>query len=158
MSGTSMATPAVTGIVATWLQANPYLTGSEVRNIIKDTAIADYYVTGTENCSWGAGKIDAYTGLQSLLSTGVNDVCVMQNQVLVYPNPNGGQFKVFTQGEYAGSVLNVYSTSGALVHSMPISAADEAVDVDLQGKLLPGIYVVQIEGKGVNYSTRMIIK
>ena len=158
MSGTSMATPAVTGIVATWLQANPYLTGSEVRNIIKETAIADYYVTGTENCSWGAGKIDAYTGLQSLLSTGVNDVCVMQNQVLVYPNPNGGQFKVFTQGEYAGSVLNVYSTSGALVHSMPISAAVDAVDVDMQGKLLPGIYVVQIEGKGVNYSTRMIIK
>ncbi|MGN1246695.1 MAG: S8 family peptidase [Muribaculaceae bacterium] len=158
MSGTSMATPAVTGIIATWLQANPSLTSSEVRDIINETAIVDSYVSSATDCSWGAGKIDANAGLQKILTAGVNEVNVMQNQVLVYPNPNGGQFKVFTQGEYKGASLNVFSTAGALVHSMPLDAATDAVDVDLQGQLLPGIYLVQITGKGVNYSTRMIIK
>lgn len=158
MSGTSMATPAVTGIVATWLQCKPTLTGAEVRDVISRTAIVDEFVSSATNCAWGAGKIDANAGLQFLLNSGVNDVDVKQNQVLVYPNPNGGQFKVFTQGEYAGAELNVYSMSGARVFSMPVDAADEAVDVDLKGQLLPGVYVLQITGKGANYSTRMIIK
>lgn len=158
MSGTSMATPAVTGIIALWLQVNPHLTGAEVRNIISQTAKKDSYVTGATNCCWGAGKIDAYAGLQAVMESGVAEVAVKQNQVLIYPNPNGGEFKVFTQGEYDGASLSVFSTSGAMILSMPISAASQAVDIDLSGKLLPGIYVVKIEGKGVNHSTRMIIR
>lgn len=158
MSGTSMATPAVTGMVALWLQYKPTLTGAEAREIIWQTAKTDDFVTSATNCAWGAGKFDAYAGLQKLIELGVNDISVKQDQVLVYPNPNGGQFKVFTQGEYKGSTLNVFDMSGARVCTMPLNAANEAVDVDLQGRLLPGIYVVQIEGSKCNYSTRMIIR
>ena len=158
MSGTSMATPAVTGMIALWLQVNPNLTGADVRQIINQTAKKDSYVTDATTCCWGAGKIDAYAGLQAVMESGVDEVAVMQNQVLIYPNPNGGQFKVFTQGEYQGATLSVFGASGALLHSQPISAASQAVDIDLSGKLLPGIYVVNVAGCGVNYSTRMIIK
>ena len=46
MSGTSMATPFITGVLATWLQANPTLSPNDVRNIFKKTARQDNY-TGT---------------------------------------------------------------------------------------------------------------
>lgn len=156
-SGTSMATPAVTGIVATWLQYKPTLTVAEVREILVKTGVKDSYVQAGDPVQWGNGKIDAYAGLQEIMQSGVNDVEVKQNNVLVYPNPNGGQFKVYTQGEYNGAMLNVYNMSGALVFSSQIDASEEAVDVNLSG-LNTGVYIVNIKGEKVNYSTRMVIE
>ena len=78
--------------------------------------------------------------------------------MLIYPNPNGGQFKVFTQGETEGATLNVFSVAGALVYSCRIDASQEAADVDVAGYLQPGIYVVQVVGEKANYCTRMAIE
>ena len=70
MSGTSMATPFITGVLATWLQANPTLSPNDVRNIFKKTARQDNY-TGTisENGdnTWGFGKIDAWNGIKECI-------------------------------------------------------------------------------------------
>lgn len=68
MAGTSMATPAVTGIIALWLQANPNLTSKQILEIIHATSKKDEY-TGSDdwNPSWGYGKIDAYAGLKAAL-------------------------------------------------------------------------------------------
>lgn len=157
-TGTSMATPCVTGIIATWMQYKPTLSVAEVREILTETAIRDEYVTSGDPVKWGKGKIDAYAGLQYIMTSGVNDVEVSQNNVLIYPNPNGGQFKVLTQGETDGATLSVYNAAGALVYTSPINASDDAIEVDLSGNLNAGIYVVAITGEKVNYSTRMIIK
>ena len=65
MSGTSMATPTTTGIMALWLQANPDLTVNDVLNVFSQTAIKDSYVTGTNASHFGRyGKIDALAGLK----------------------------------------------------------------------------------------------
>ncbi|MBP1947424.1 S8 family serine peptidase [Virgibacillus litoralis] len=57
MSGTSMATPHVAGVVALILDANPELTPEEVKNIIQQTAtpMSDY-----EAWEVGAGYVNAY--------------------------------------------------------------------------------------------------
>lgn len=157
-SGTSMATPAVAGIVASWMQYKPTLSVAEIRSILQKTGIKDSYVLAGDPVQWGSGKIDAYAGLQEIIGSGVNDVEVKQNVVMVYPNPNGGQFKVFTQGEYNGAALSVYDVAGTLVYSARLNASQQAADIDLAGTLNPGIYVVNVEGEKVNYSTRMIIK
>ena len=72
MSGTSMCTPAVAGIVALWMQAatesGKVLTLSEVKNIMKETAIHDSWVTdGAYASHFGNGKIDALAGIQYIL-------------------------------------------------------------------------------------------
>ena len=153
-----MATPAVAGIVASWMQYKPTLSVAEIRSILQKTGIKDSYVLAGDPVQWGSGKIDAYAGLQEIIGSGVNDVEVKQNVVMVYPNPNGGQFKVFTQGEYNGAALSVYDVAGTLVYSARLNASQQAADIDLAGTLNPGIYVVNVKGEKVNYSTRMIIK
>lgn len=66
LSGTSMSSPMVTGIVALWMQHNPSLGTDSVRAILHGTAHNDRY---TGNCVsepsniWGHGKVNAYGGL-----------------------------------------------------------------------------------------------
>lgn len=61
-SGTSMATPVVSGICALVLDANPDLTPAQVRNIICATAVKDSVIT--EN-KMGYGKIDAEAAVKA---------------------------------------------------------------------------------------------
>ena len=68
MSGTSMATPCVSGIVALWLQANPNLTPAQIKTVMQETAITDTYTNGTYASHFGQGKIDALAGLAYILS------------------------------------------------------------------------------------------
>lgn len=65
ISGTSMATPIVSGIVATWLQANPKLTPAEVAAII--AATSDPLPNYDENTQ-GKGVINPSKGLEVALS------------------------------------------------------------------------------------------
>lgn len=72
MEGTSMATPTAAGIVALWLQVakdnNIELTTSQVKEIMKQTAIKDSYVTSGSNAShFGNGKLDALAGIKYIL-------------------------------------------------------------------------------------------
>lgn len=72
MSGTSMCTPMVAGIVALWMQAatecGKTLTLSEVKNIMRETAIHDYWVVEGANAThFGNGKIDALAGIEYIL-------------------------------------------------------------------------------------------
>jgi serine protease AprX len=58
MSGTSMATPFVSGTVALALQSDPSLTPTDVKELLKSTA-KDCGPNGWDN-DWGAGLLDGY--------------------------------------------------------------------------------------------------
>ena len=68
MSGTSMATPTVAGILAQWLQAYPTLSIAEAKEIMSLTGIRDEFTTGARAAQFGAyGKIDAMAGIRLIL-------------------------------------------------------------------------------------------
>lgn len=72
--GTSMASPHAAGIFALWLEANPALSGIELRDIAVQTA---GYINGLspDNLQSGAGMIDAVAGLRLILDKmGIHDV------------------------------------------------------------------------------------
>src|SRR5207342_3196374 len=70
MSGTSMATPHVAGIVALMLEANPNLTPAQVRDIIEKTATN---MTGRAEWEVGAGHISAERAVR--IAQGIRTDC-----------------------------------------------------------------------------------
>lgn len=88
ISGTSMATPHVAGIVALMLEANPALTSDQIKDILRRTA-----TNMTAHASWevGAGHVDAYAavaeaaGLRSDHGRTVNALRSFNSNALLKP-------------------------------------------------------------------------
>lgn len=132
MSGTSMATPVVTGIMALWLQANPKLTESEAKRILKETAIKTQLNNGMADNSYGYGIADALAGMREVLSTtssiaapsygftmtgnvvnilGANTVTLYRPDGVVIAHANGN--KILIPDTYQGMMIVKYSTAQA---------------------------------------------
>lgn len=59
MSGTSMASPMVTGTVALMLEVKPNATVAKIKQCLEKTARHDAQTGATPGNDWGAGKLDA---------------------------------------------------------------------------------------------------
>ena len=66
-SGTSMATPCVAGVMALMLQVDPTLTARQIDSIMETTAVQCGGYTRKNN-DFGAGRIDAYAIISSMLT------------------------------------------------------------------------------------------
>jgi len=66
MSGTSMAAPHVSGVIALLWALWPGLASGQVRDALLSTARADAFTGATPNTSWGHGKLDAGAAYKTL--------------------------------------------------------------------------------------------
>lgn len=128
MSGTSMATPMVTGIVALWMQKDPTLTTAGVRQLLQQTAIQDQFTSIASNApsgnlvQAGLGKIDALRGIMALenasrtaeqsklaldetltMAANRNITTFSSVNQLDFRNPNG--LRAYVAASYDGSTL-----------------------------------------------------
>ena len=90
-SGTSMASPVVAGIVALMLEANPYLTPSEIKEILQETCRYDDKtgdLSSGPNNTWGYGKVNAYSAVQRAAQLNGVFRSTLSDQVSIYPNPS----------------------------------------------------------------------
>lgn len=72
--GTSMSTPLVAGTFALWLEIDPSLSPSRLRQIMEATCYRDSYVMAGPAKKWGYGKIDITAGINYLLAESDGDV------------------------------------------------------------------------------------
>lgn len=143
-SGTSMASPMVAGVIALILEANPYLSAQQVKDIIIQTAREDNF-TGTlpttGSPQWGWGKLNAYLAIQLALNTvGLKEI--EQEEVWsLYPNPVMNELHFTLIDELPKKVQVVDLTGKVLVK--PIQASSINVS-----DLKPGTYWLRIEING----------
>lgn len=135
-SGTSMATPAVTGTMALWLQANSTLTLEQAKQIIGNSAISDTYAKDLPNSVFGYGKIDALAGLKLIITeTGINNT---KYATTAYDIQNG---MLIMDGKHH---VTVYSTDGTKLFDT------SANTVDLN-QLATGFYIVKFGNNAIKY-------
>lgn len=98
LSGTSMSSPCVAGIVALMLEANPTLTPSEIKEILQTTARQDNHtgpIPSTGHVRWGYGKVNGYKAVKSAAPTvGVKNIYQSTKLLNLYPNPTVDHFRV----------------------------------------------------------------
>lgn len=145
MSGTSMSSPAVTGIVALILQANPNLTADQVREIIFTTArnderTGDLLANDSASLLWGWGKIDALAAVNKAIEKlSVAEAEELQVPLRVYPNPATGSVTVST-GCGEPQILHLLNITGQEVMQMPVLTE---ANIDIR-QLPAGIYVLRV--------------
>jgi serine protease AprX len=119
ISGTSMATPHVSGAVALMLQANPLLTPSDVGAILRTTATA---MPGYEPYQVGAGYLDAFGATSLAQKTRSTGTCTTKS---------GKQLRtIVTSESYTGTVGVGVSDAGMAYHDIrPFAVAAKAIRV-----------------------------
>ncbi|AOE49819.1 S8 family peptidase [Kangiella sediminilitoris] len=97
ISGTSMATPHVAGIIAMMLEANPNLTPLETKRILQETATN---MPGYEKWEVGAGYVNAYAAVAAALGYNpehkatVNNLNTFNGNAIVIADDNPEPFEV----------------------------------------------------------------
>lgn len=143
LSGTSMSCPFVAGVAALVLQANPYLSASQVKDILLETAYNDEFTEAAGTLRFGHGKVNAYQAILSALTTvGVDDHTAVQEPLYtVYPNPTQGQCFVTANTESENVTCQVIDLMGRTVLQTALTPGVNTLDLH---SLTPGCYLLRI--------------
>ncbi|ALC90883.1 hypothetical protein AM500_14640 [Bacillus sp. FJAT-18017] len=106
ISGTSMATPHVTGAIALLYQANPNLTIDEVKQTLKDTVRTEPHMGTLPNDSYGNGIINIYQAITEAAFAGELTGTVKNNKGESIPaqleiKAEGLSYNISEQGTYS---------------------------------------------------------
>lgn len=120
--GTSASSPVAAGIIALLLQISHTLTPNEVRSLLAETAIKDFYtgaIIAPGSNIWGQGKINAYGAVRKILQR--LSICtykgVEKMDCVLFPNPNKGSFQIdYNAIEASSCQVSVVDLTGKLVH------------------------------------------
>ena len=151
-SGTSMSGPVVAGVCALILEANPWLSAAQVKQLIKETARTDNFtgvIPALGSPLWGMGKLNAYAAVQEALALVEVPENSMENAWNVYPNPVIERLH-FTLVDELPNACTVVDAQGKC---MVLPIQDEHVSVKY---LKPGQYTLQLTINGQVQSASFI--
>lgn len=140
-SGTSMASPVVSGAVALWLQAKPDLSPTDIKDLLERTCRHPIDTISYPNVKYGFGFMDVYAGLLDILGIdGISEIS--HHQPLSYRFALQG--KLLSVLDASTSTLaedvvgiSIYSTTGVMVSSRKGNTIDLSC-------LPSGVYAVQV--------------
>lgn len=161
MQGTSMAAPHVAGAIALLLQAQPHLSAEEILDQLKRTALQDAFTASGPATAWGAGKLQADRGFETL---GLQEQLQAGRPALkLGPNPalRSVTFFYSTVGTPSAVELKIFDLVGRPVYSATLSSQGQrfqwALRDDRGEPLPPGLYIAVIVADGRSSSPQLLI-
>lgn len=145
MQGTSMASPFVAGIVATWLQAYPQLTPEQLHEIVQNTARKDSFTTTAPDSNWGYGKINALDGLRQCIEK-------QETGCVSIGMPFDGTVRIADGNILLGfardtqATLGITSMTGSTLFSKPLGKRSAGETLSVAVPQLPkGVYLLSVK-------------
>jgi subtilisin-like proprotein convertase family protein len=118
-----------------------------INNILPGT----YYLTITDD--WGCMIKDSFV----VGFTTINNETILDNFVLVYPNPATGSFNIkYSFDNITNEKYEIYDNTGRMVKSSELNKLNGIVTVDMVSSP-PGIYFVRIVIEDKVYSTKLAL-
>lgn len=164
MSGTSMATPHLAGVVALILSANPSLSVAKVDSIIEVTSL-DLGTSGKDN-TYGAGRVDALAAVQAALAVGVaagDETAGPAGLLISSVNPNPvrdiASFEVYTASPGMADIA-VFDLSGRRVANIgthEMAEGSQSYSWMVPADISSGIYFVRASVNGSTVTSRMAV-
>lgn len=156
LSGTSMSCPFVAGVVALILQANPYLSVAQVKEIIHETATTDRFTEQAGVNRFGYGKINAYQAVLKALNTvSVEDYTeTAVSQYTIFPNPTDGQCYVTVNSDAMQIDYALYDLTGRVIAKNRVLPGVNQLDMQA---LPSGCYILRLND-GQQIVSKKIIK
>lgn len=158
MQGTSMSSPFVAGIVATWLQAYPELTPEQLHEIVESTARGDKFTSTAPDNNWGYGKINAIDGLRKCVNLHTSGVESIDGQFDGGMSVENGSIVVrFASSAHAA--VSVASVAGELVlrKDFGLRQAGDTVVLPLPA-LAKGVYVMSVKAGNAVKTYKFVCK
>lgn len=145
MQGTSMASPFVAGIVATWLQAYPQLTPEQLHEIVQNTARKDSFTATAPDSNWGYGKINALDGLRQCIEK-------QETGCVSIGMPFDGTVRIADGNILLGfardtqATLCITSMTGSTLFSKPLGKRSAGETLSVAVPQLPkGVYLLSVK-------------
>lgn len=145
MQGTSMASPFVAGIVATWLQAYPQLTPEQLHEIVQNTARKDSFTATAPDSNWGYGKINALDGLRQCIEK-------QETGCVSIGMPFDGTVRIADGNFVLGfacdtqATLCITSMTGSTLFSKPLGKRSAGETLSVAVPQLPkGVYLLSVK-------------
>ena len=134
-----MSSPAVSGIAALVLQANPNLTPSQVRDILTSTAYTDRFTGEVPNVKWGYGKANAWQAVKKANQLVGMEQINTDSRIWLYPNP-AGDFLFINTNSRDCLLLSITDLTGREV--MSLNRRSDRIDIS---NLATGSYLLRIK-------------
>jgi hypothetical protein len=84
----------------------------------------------------------------------ISDPAIVQ----LYPNPNSGNFVLFSHSADDGVVFEVFNLSGHMVYSTWLDLQKGSNSVSLSGKLEPGMYLLRLKYRDHSEQLKLLIQ
>ena len=155
MTGTSMACPFVSGVIALWLEAKNDLSRDQVLEIISATAMTDEYTEDAPERS-GYGKIDAYNGLKYIYTNylGVESAVAPDQLKPIIRHLSDEQLEIVLNADVLDGEVMMCDMSGNVVAHKSFSG--NMLNIDHSGTA--GVYILSIKTEKGNSVNRILVK
>ena len=148
--GTSRSAPVVTGTIALWLEIDPNLTPSKVRDVIKKNSTPSYQTeTYNPDNTFGWGRIDAYQGAVEVVQI-KNNIINVNDKLITYTITKD---KIEIKSDSEIDNITITDIQGRQVYNMKTNQKNSFngsynYNMNITG-ISQGVYIMRMKGKNI---------